>query len=109
MSRISAKRFSSRLVSNILIDCLSRPAAPRLRFTALKALYSVSRVILPVSECTRSVRGSTVSIQVILREQIHRGCGVRLTLNLFLGASAAAPPHISKELRKWRVCPKYLL
>ena len=83
-SRISAKRFSSRLASNILIDCLSSPAAPRLRFTALKALRSVSRVILPVSECTRSVRGRTVSIQVILREHTNRGSGAILPLSLFL-------------------------
>ena len=52
MSRIRAARFSSRLASNILMLTLSMPAAPRFRFTALKACVINGRVILPVNECT---------------------------------------------------------
>ena len=50
MSRLSATRVSSTLVSHIVIDCVSRPAAPRWRGTAFKALCSVSRAGDPARE-----------------------------------------------------------
>jgi len=47
MWRISAWRLSMRLAANIRRLILSTPAAPRLRFTALKASHRRSISILP--------------------------------------------------------------
>jgi hypothetical protein len=61
-SRSRAPRCSSRVAAHLVMDCVSSPAAPRVRLTAWKALCSASRVLLPVRACTRCVGGSPVSL-----------------------------------------------
>jgi hypothetical protein len=82
-ARIRATRCSSQLAAHLLIDGVSRPAAPRWRLTTVQAWYRPSRVILPVRECSRGVRGSTLRMQAIRHEQTTRGAGAAMPLRLF--------------------------